>query len=119
MNSQPKKKASLADTKRALHEMMQRQGLVFPKSPDEIDRLESMIDDSQAPTPDVNAFKRFLRGETVQPAPQAAKILPFDTAAHREDHAMAARNGATIDPAIRQRMDEHRAAAEKSKRKTQ
>lgn len=118
MKSQPQKKVSLADTKRALHQVMQQNGLAFPATPEDIDRLEAAVDDSHLPTPDVNAFLKFLRGEAPAPAPLASKILPFASVAHTEGLAMAARNGGTIDPATRQRMNEHRIAAEKAKHKS-
>ena len=119
MNSHTKKKVSFADTKRALYQVMKQDGLAFPETPEEIDRLEAKIDDSHFPTPDVNAFLKYLRGESTAAAPQASKILPFASVAHADDLAMVARNGGTIDPAIRQRMNEHRsAAAEKAKKKS-
>ena len=107
-----KKKATLADTKRALHEMMKQDGFSFPETPEDVDRIETEIDDSQLPTPDVNAFMEFLRdGTRANPLP-ASKVLPFQSAAFANDLAMAARNGGTIDPEIRKRMDAHRATAE-------
>ncbi len=112
----PKKKATLADAKRALHAMMVQDGLTFPTTPEQLDRLEAKIDDSRVPSPDVNAFKKFLRGESA--AAKAPKILPFDTAAYANDPVVTgvARNGSKgPSPEIRQRMDEHRAAAEKTK----
>jgi hypothetical protein len=115
---QPKKKATLADAKRALHEMMVQDGLIYPETPEQIDQLEAKIDDSRLPTPDVNAFMKFLRGEAPAGSGKSPKILPFETAAYSDDSAMVARNGGAIDPAIRRRMDEHRAAAEKAKCKT-
>lgn len=118
MKFEPKKKVSLADTKRALHQVMQQDGLAFPETPEDIDRLEATLDESGVPTPDVNAFLKYLRGEASAPAPLASNILPFASVAHTEDLAMAARNGGTIDAATRQRMNEHRAAAtEKTKHK--
>ena len=118
MKSQPKNTATLADTKRALHEMMRKNGLAFPESPEDVDRLEAAVDDSRVPTPDVNAFMKFLRGESAAGSAQTSKVVPFEAAAVSNDLAMAARNGGTIDPAIRQRMNEHRAAAaEKAKHK--
>lgn len=117
MKSQPKKSAPLADTKRALHEMMRKNGLAFPESPEDVDRLEAAVDDSRVPTPDVNAFMKFLRGESSAGSSQTSKVIPFETAAVSNDLAMAARNGGTISPEIRQRMNEHRAAAaEKTKK---
>jgi hypothetical protein len=111
----PKKKATLADTQHALHEMMVQDGIAFPETPEDIDRIEAEIDDSRLPTPDVNSFMKFLRGEPTEPPLQASKILPFQSAAHANDLndlAMAARNGGPIDPETRKRMDEHRAASE-------
>lgn len=113
-----KKNATLAGTKRALHDMMQQDGLAFPSTPEDVDRMEAGIDDSRLPTPDVNSFLQFLRGVPgTQPA-ASSKILPFENAALANDLALAARNGAAIDPDVRKRMDEHRAAAEaKTKKK--
>ncbi len=108
----PKKKITLADTKHALHEMMVQDGIAFPETPEDIDRIEAEIDDSRLPTPDVNSFMKFLRGEPTETPLHASKILPFQSAAHANDLAMAARNGGTIDPETRKRMDEHRAASE-------
>lgn len=112
----PKKPATLADAKRALHDMMVQDGLTFPATPEQIDRLEAKIDDSRLPSPDVNAFRKFLRGESTGTA-KASKILPFETAAYADDPVtMVARNGGKgLPPEIRQRMDEHRTAAEKAK----
>lgn len=117
MNKPNPKKATLAGTKRALHDMMQQDGLAFPATPDEVERIEAETDDSRLPTPDVNGFRQFLNGApAVQPT--ASKILPFANAAMADDLALAARNGGGIDPEIRKRMDEHRAAAEaKGKKK--
>ena len=108
----PKKKATLAETKRALHEMMVQDGIAFPETPEDVDRIEAETDDSRLPTPDVNGFMKFLRGEPAEAPLQASKILPFPSAAYADDLAMAARNGGTIDPETRRRMDEHRAASE-------
>lgn len=108
----PKKKTTLAGTKRALHDMMQQDGLAFPATPDDVERIEAEIDDSRLPTPDVNGFRQFLQGAPAVQPTDASKILPFASAALANDLALAARNGGEIDPEIRKRMDEHRAAAE-------
>lgn len=113
----PKKKTSLASTKRSLHDMMKQDGLAFPETPEDVDRLESEIDDSRLPTPDVNSFIQFLHGKQTEKSIAASKILPFESAAHAQDLAMAARNGGEIDPEIRKLMDEHRAAAEEKAKK--
>ena len=108
----PTKKATLADTTRALHEMMVQDGIAFPETPEDVARIEAEIDDSRLPTPDVNGFMKFLHGEPAEAPLEASKILPFQSAAYIDDLAMAARNGGTIDPETRRRMDEHRAASE-------
>lgn len=111
----PKKKATLAETKRALHEMMVQDGIAFPETPEDVDRIEAETDDSGLPTPDVNGFMKFLRGEPAEAPLPASKILPFQSAAHANDLAdlaMAARNGGTIDAETRRRMDQHRAVSE-------
>lgn len=113
----PTKKTTLAGTKRALHDMMQKDGLAFPATPDDVDQIESKIDDSHLPTPDVNSFRQFLHGAPGTPPAAASKILPFVNAAITNDLALAARNGGEIDPEIRKRMDEHRAAAEAKAKK--
>lgn len=114
----PKKKATLAGTKRALHDMMQQDGLAFPATPEDVDRIEATVDDSRLPTPNVNGFLQSLRGHDTSKPAAASKILPFESAALAQDLAMVARNGGDIDPDIRKRMDEHRDAAEtKSKKK--
>ena len=41
MKFEPKKKVSLADTKRALHQVMQQDGLAFPDTPEDIDRVRA------------------------------------------------------------------------------
>lgn len=115
----PKKKTTLAGTKRALHDMMRQDGLAFPATPDDVERIEAEIDDSRLPTPDVNGFREFLHGAPAMQPAATSKILPFVNAALADDLALAARNGGEIDPEIRKRMDEHRAAAEaKSKKKS-
>jgi hypothetical protein len=117
MKSKQQKKVSLNDTKRALHKVMQQDGLIFPETPEDIGRMEAAIDDSHVPTPDVNAFLKFLRGEATSLNVHTSKMLPFEGDVHVEALAMAARNGGIIDPTIRQRMNEHRSAAEKNKPK--
>lgn len=118
MNKPNSKKATLAGTKRALHVMMQQDGLAFPTTPDDVDRIEIETDDSRLPTPDVNAFRQFLHGAPAAQPTDASKILPFANAVLADDLALAARNGGEIDPEIRKRMDEHRAEAEaKAKKK--
>lgn len=118
MNKPNSKKATLAGTERALHDMMQQDGLAFPTTPDDVERIEAETDDSRLPTPDVNAFRQFLHGAPAAQPTDASKILPFANAALADDLALAARNGGEIDPEIRKRMDEHRAAAEaKAKKK--
>jgi hypothetical protein len=119
MKPESNKKVTLADAKRALHKMMQNDGIVFPETPEAIDRLEATTDDSHAPTPDVNAFLRYVRSEAPAVEPQTHKVLPFEDAAYADNLAIAARNGSKIGSEIRQRMDAHRAAAvEKAKKKT-
>jgi hypothetical protein len=118
-NSNPKKKATLAATKRALHDMMTQDGVAFPETPEDIDRIEAEIDDSSLPTPDVNSFIQFLHGEKPEPAVEASIISPFESATHAQDLALAARNGGDIDAEIRKRMDEHRASAEEKAKKKQ
>lgn len=117
MNQPNSKKATLAGTKRALHDMMQQGGLTFPTTPDDVERIEAETDDSRLPTPDVNAFRQFLHGAPAAQPTNASKILPFANAALADDLALAARNGGEIDPEIRKRMDEHRAAAEAKAKK--
>ena len=119
MKPESNKKVTLADTKRALHKMMQKDGIVFPETAEDMDRLEATNDDSHAPTPDVNAFLRYVRGETSAATPQTPKIVAFENVAYADNLAVAARNGSKIAPEIRQRMDEHRAAAvEKAKKRS-
>jgi len=117
MNKPNSKKATLAGTKRALHDMMQQDGLAFPTTPDDVERIEAETDDSRLPTSDVNAFRQFLHGAPAAQPTDASKILPFANAALADDLALAARNGGEIDPEIRKRMDEHRAAAETKAKK--
>jgi len=114
----PTNKATLAATKRALRDMMKQDGLAFPETPEDIDRIEAAVDDSRLPTPDVNSFRQFLHGKKTDRPVEVSKILPFESAALAQDLALAARNGGEIDAEVRQRMDEHRAAAEaKAKKK--
>ncbi|MFA5263337.1 MAG: hypothetical protein WC378_05885 [Opitutaceae bacterium] len=96
-NRNQKKALTLADTKRALHEMMVRDGLRFPETVDDVDRLEASVDEARIPTPDVNQFLRFLREDKpVVPFPQSAHA----SAANSFGHFLALmrrKHGYTID----------------------
>jgi DNA-binding XRE family transcriptional regulator len=86
MNMNPtgkSKKPTPADVRRALHEVMLEDGLVFPEKPDDVASFEARIDESKIPTPDVNEFRRFLRRDKSQPPlPATGKVVPLPAPGH-------------------------------------
>lgn len=76
-NQNQKKERPLADTKRALYEMMAQDGLRFPETVDDIDRIEANVDETRIPTPDVNKFLRFLRNEEPAAGPTGCPVVRF------------------------------------------
>lgn len=111
------KRVTLAGTKMALYEMMQQNGLTFPITPADVERIEAGLDDSRLPTPDVNNFLQFLRGIPLSKPSVASKVLLSENAELLNGLALAARNGGGIDADIRKRMDEDRNAAEAKTKK--
>jgi hypothetical protein len=109
------KQVTPADIKLALHVAMMKDGIAFPESVEDVDRLESLIDNSSVPTPDVNGFMMFLAAEHegARMPENPENIIIFPQAEFIEHMAAAARNGSAIDPETRKRMNDHRVAAEK------
>ncbi len=81
-NPNQKTHVTAADAKRALHAMLAQDGLRFPETAEEIEQIEAAVDETRAPTPDVNKFLRFVRNPDAAACPPAAAIVPFPQPAH-------------------------------------
>jgi hypothetical protein len=96
----------------ALNATLRDQGLLFPRTTEDIANIEAEVDLAEVPTPDSDAFRNILRQHaehktvsmTGQPSAFAVEIA--------ENLAMAARNGGEIPEEIRKKMAADRQAAE-------
>ena len=109
---------STGSVNRALHSMMKQEGMIFPETLEDIEVMDAKVDTAGTPTPDVNRFRRFLRGKEVIQSRKSAKVVAFQDANITEKLAMAARNGKPIPADIRKRMTEDREGTEKLRSKT-
>lgn len=97
-----------AEVEAALHVALRDEGILLPKTIEDVAELEATLDLSGVPTPDPRAFAAKLRAATVDakvvtfPAPNAEK-------SKQENLAMAARNGGTLSEETRHKMDQLRA----------
>jgi hypothetical protein len=97
----------------AVDAYLRRNGSLFPESLEDLDLISAKLDLSAAPTPDVNKFLRYLRGEKTHSAQAHEPVVSFYSDEYAEKLAYAARNGKAIDPEIRLRMEQDRIVAEK------
>jgi hypothetical protein len=96
----------------ALNATLRDQGLLFPRTVEDMINIEAEVDLADVPTPDSNAFRQFLRqrhDDKVISMTSPASALGDEMA---ENLAMAARNGGEIPDEIRRKMDADRQAAE-------
>ena len=99
-----------ADIERALAETLRLNSLAFPQNADDIAALESEVDPKSVPTPDVERFRRLLASgaSPMEGAALGRNTIPFQLPEIAENLAMAARNGTTISPEVRAKMDADR-----------
>jgi hypothetical protein len=100
-----------AEVEAALHVALRDEGILLPKTIEDIAELEATLDLSGVPTPDPRAFSVKLRAATGDP-----KVVAFTTPktgpAKNENLALAARNGSTLSEETRRKMDQLRAKYE-------
>jgi len=116
MNKNPIKKPSAAPTDReleaALHDVLRKNGMLFPRTEEDLKVIEQHVDSCVGPQPDLERFKALLADHIAG----NDKVVPFrpeepDTEII-EDFARAARNGGEIPPAIIEKMAANRKRAE-------
>lgn len=103
---------SAEEVEAALNATLRDQGLLFPRTVEDISNIEAETDLADVPTPDSNAFRQFLRqrdDNKVISVPGQASALADEIA---ENLAMAARNGGEIPDEIRRKMNADRKVAE-------
>lgn len=106
-----------AEVDTALHAALRDEGILLPKTIQDVAELEATLDMNGVPTPDPKAFSARLKA-----AKAGANLLPMpdstSTTASEEDFAMAARNGGTLSPETRRKMHKLRAEYEARNRRT-
>ena len=105
-----------AEVEAALHVALRDEGILLPKTIEDIAELEATLDLSGVATPDPRAFAAKLRAATGD-AEVVAFPKPKPTPAKDENLAMAARNGGTLSEETRRKMDQLRSAYEAKNRR--
>lgn len=107
-----------AEVEAALHVALRDEGILLPKTIEDIAELEATLDLTGVPTPDPRAFAAKLRAATSD-----AKVVAFPkpkaAPAKDENFAMAARNGGALSEENRRKMDQLRADYEAKNRRPQ
>ena len=118
----PRRKLSDSEVRFLAHQTLKDEGLLLPKSDDEIAQLEETL--SGYPAVEMRADDALIiaRQQTPpQPATAAFPVVPVDdaTRAIAEDLALAARHGTKIPPEVWEKMksDRMKAAHERTQRR--
>lgn len=105
-----------AEVEAALHVALRDEGILLPKTIEDIAELEATLDLSGVPTPDPRAFAAKLRAATID-----TKVVAFPSPAvnpaKEENLALAARNGGTLSEETRRKMDQRRSEYEAKNRR--
>ena len=105
-----------AEVEAALHVALRDEGILLPKTIEDIAELEATLDLSGVPTPDPRAFAAQLRASTAD-----TKVVAFPSPktapATDENFALAARNGGTLSEETRRKMDKLRSDYEAKNRR--
>jgi hypothetical protein len=119
MKNEPKcdnsKELSDAEVEAALNAALRAAGHLFPKTIEEVAKLEATLDMSGVPTPDTNKFKHLLREQNHDTDCKSIALVPGPArvvSQHVDENlAIAARNGGTISGEVRKQMNTDRASA--------
>lgn len=107
---------SAAEVEAALHVALRDEGILLPKTPEDIAELEATLDLSGVPTPDLGSFAAKLRTEN-----NDARVIRFSKAVEArvpdENLALAARNGTVLSEETRRKMDQLRGEYEAMNRR--
>ena len=103
------------DLEALVHQVLRRDGKVFPVSEEDIRNLEAEVDPNEVKPIDAARLLARVRGEaTEKESDQVVPLFGEVPNQVREDMlAMAARNGGQITEEMRRQMEEDRANAEK------
>lgn len=105
-----------AEVEAALHVALRDEGILLPKTIEDVAELEATMDLDGVPTPDPRAFVAKLRA-----AAGDGKVVSFPSSkaacAKEENLAMAARNGGSLSEETRRKMDLLRAEYEAKNRR--
>ena len=107
-----------AEVEAALHVALHDEGILLPRTIEDIAELEATLDLSGVPTPDPRAFAAKFRATT---ADSNVVAFPYPKAAQpkEENLALAARNGSALSDETRRKMDKLRADYEAKIRRTE
>lgn len=105
-----------AEVEAALHVALRDEGILLPKTIEDVAELEATLDLSGVPTPDPRAFAAKLRAATGD-AKVVAFPKPKPAPAKDENLAMAARNGGALSEETRRKMDKRRSDYEAKNRR--
>lgn len=103
------------DLETLVHQVLRKDGKVFPVTEDDIRNLEAEVDPNEVEPIDTSRLLARVRGETTeQESEQVVHLFSQVPSEVREDMlAMAARNGGQITEEMRRQMEEDRINAEK------
>jgi hypothetical protein len=105
-----------AEVEAALHAALRDEGILLPKTIDDVAELEATLDLSGVPTPDPQAFAAKLRA-TIADTKVVGFPSPKTAPAKEENLALAARNGGTLSEESRRKMDQLRLEYEAENRR--
>jgi hypothetical protein len=116
MSKNPIKKPQAAPSDReldaALHDVLRKKGMLFPRTEEDLKVIEELVGTSHLFQPDLNRFKALLSEHVAGKSNVLAFKKQEADSEVLADFAQAARNGAGIPDAIKQKMAKNRNKAE-------
>jgi len=97
---------TMADVEQLLHDVLKDEGLLLPRTPEDVANLQASLAGQNFPTPDSKEFRRSLDKieELKSPSKKLGQLA--SSVAKKEELALAARSGAgKISETTRKKMD--------------